>query len=188
MCNTIQGLKGSQKLNKGALDLYVGDGNRTTVKAIWNFDLSLPGGMVLVLDNCHFAPFNNRGVISLSHLWDNSFIHKFMHYGAISVFKDNLYYFNAIPRYDILVIDMHNHVSNERSIYTCSNKKSKRNLHSTFLSHCRLGHINKKRIMKLQHDGLLKSINDESFILISQEASGSIVDFDEIQRQDAQPS
>ncbi|GJS00996.1 retrotransposon protein, putative, ty1-copia subclass [Tanacetum coccineum] len=158
MCNTIQGLKGSQKLNKGALDLYVGDGNCAAVKAIWSFDLSLPSGMVLVLDNCHFAPFITRGVISLSHLWDNGFIHKFMHYGAISVFKDNLYYFNSIPRYGILVIDMHNHVSNERSIYTCSKKKSKRNLDSTFLLHCRLCHINTKRIMKLQ-----QSIDDESF-------------------------
>ncbi|GJZ85683.1 retrotransposon protein, putative, ty1-copia subclass [Tanacetum coccineum] len=58
---------------------------------------------------------------------------------------------------------MHNHVSNEHSIYTCSNKKSKHNLDSTFLWHCRLGHINKKRIAKLQHDGLLKLIDDDSF-------------------------
>ncbi|GJW25836.1 retrotransposon protein, putative, ty1-copia subclass [Tanacetum coccineum] len=34
---------------------------------------------------------------------------------------------------------------------------------STFLWHCCLGHINKKRIKKLQHDGLLKLIDDESF-------------------------
>ncbi|GJT05617.1 retrotransposon protein, putative, ty1-copia subclass [Tanacetum coccineum] len=54
-------------------------------------------------------------------------------------------------------------MSNERSIYTCSNKKTKHNLDSTFLWHCRLGHINKKRIKKLRHDGLLKSIDDESF-------------------------
>ncbi|GKB23554.1 retrotransposon protein, putative, ty1-copia subclass [Tanacetum coccineum] len=39
----------------------------------------------------------------------------------------------------------------------------KHNLDSTFLWHCRLGHINKKRIEKLQHDGLLESIDDESF-------------------------
>ncbi|GKD43871.1 retrotransposon protein, putative, ty1-copia subclass [Tanacetum coccineum] len=43
------------------------------------------------------------------------------------------------------------------------NKKTKRNLDSTFLWHCRLGHINKKRIVKLKHDGLLESIDDESF-------------------------
>ncbi|GKD36682.1 retrotransposon protein, putative, ty1-copia subclass [Tanacetum coccineum] len=80
-----------------------------------------------------------------------------------SVSKDNLFYFNAISRDGIFEIDMHNHVSNEHSIYTCNNKKSKRNLGSTFLWHCHLGHINKKRITKLQHDGLLKLIDDESF-------------------------
>ncbi|GJT82694.1 retrovirus-related pol polyprotein from transposon TNT 1-94 [Tanacetum coccineum] len=101
------GLRGYQKLNKGALDLYVDNGNTTAVEAIGSFDLILPSGMIL--------------------------------------------------------IDMHNHISNERSIYTCSNKKTKHNLDSTFLWHSRLGHINEKYIEKLQHDGLLKSIDDESF-------------------------
>ncbi|GJR71749.1 retrotransposon protein, putative, ty1-copia subclass [Tanacetum coccineum] len=32
-----------------------------------------------------------------------------------------------------------------------------------FLWHCSLGHINKKRIAKMQHDGLLLSIDDKSF-------------------------
>ncbi|GKC60716.1 retrotransposon protein, putative, ty1-copia subclass [Tanacetum coccineum] len=100
-------IRGYQKLIKRALDMYVGNDNSATVEAIGSFDLILPSGMIL--------------------------------------------------------IDMHNHISNEHSIYTCSNKKSKHNLDSTFLWHCRLGHINKKRIEKLQHDGLLESIDDESF-------------------------
>ncbi|GJX57367.1 retrotransposon protein, putative, ty1-copia subclass [Tanacetum coccineum] len=83
--------------------------------------------------------------------------------GAILVSKDNIFYFNAFLRDGIFDIDMHDNISNEHSIYTCSNKKSKHNLDSTFLWHCCLGHINKKRIKKLQHDGLLKSIDDESF-------------------------
>ncbi|GJX11005.1 retrotransposon protein, putative, ty1-copia subclass [Tanacetum coccineum] len=163
ICNTIQGLRGYRKLNKGALDLYVGNGNNVAIEAIGSFDLIVPSGMILVLDNCHFSPSITRGVISLSCLWDNGFRHKFMDNGAISVSKDNVLYFNAIPHDGIFVIDMHNHISNERSIYTCSNKKSKHNLDSTFLWHCHLGHINKKRIEQLQHDGLLESIDDESF-------------------------
>ncbi|GJU45794.1 retrotransposon protein, putative, ty1-copia subclass [Tanacetum coccineum] len=163
ICNTIQGLRGYQKLNKGALDLYVGNGNTTAVEAIWSFDLILPSGMILILDNCHVSPTITRGVISLSRLWDNGFHYKFMDNGAISVSKNNICYFNVFPRNGIFEIDMHNHISNKRSIYTCSNKKTKHNLDYTFLWHCRLGHINKKRIEKLQHDGLLKSIDDESF-------------------------
>ncbi|GJR91946.1 reverse transcriptase domain-containing protein [Tanacetum coccineum] len=130
ICNTIQGFKGYRKLNKGALDLYVGNGHSAAVEAIGIYELILPSGMILVLDN--FS-------------------------------KDNICYFNAFPRDGIFEIDMHNHISNERSIYTCSNKKTKHNLDSTFLWYCRLGHINKKYIKKLQHDGLLESIDEESF-------------------------
>ncbi|GJV78507.1 retrotransposon protein, putative, ty1-copia subclass [Tanacetum coccineum] len=43
------------------------------------------------------------------------------------------------------------------------NKRVKHNLDSTYLWHCRLAHINKKRIKQLQQDGLLKSTDDESF-------------------------
>ncbi|GJY01743.1 retrotransposon protein, putative, ty1-copia subclass [Tanacetum coccineum] len=49
------------------------------------------------------------------------------------------------------------------SLPLSSNKRVKRNLDSTYLWHCRLAHINKKRIEKLQQEGLLKSTDDESF-------------------------
>ncbi|GJS60506.1 retrotransposon protein, putative, ty1-copia subclass [Tanacetum coccineum] len=54
---------------------------------------------------------------------------------------------------------MHDLVPNVNSIYNVC----KRNLDSTYLWHCRLAHINKKRIKQLQQDGLLKSTDDESF-------------------------
>ncbi|GKC17061.1 zinc finger, CCHC-type containing protein [Tanacetum coccineum] len=132
------GLRVYQKLNKGALDLYVGNGHSVVVEAIGSFEHILPSG-------------------------DKGFRHEFMDNGPILVFKDNICYFNAFPRDGIFEIDMHNHISNERSIYTCSNKKTNHNLDSTFLWHCRLSHINKKRIEKLHRDRLLESIDDESF-------------------------
>ncbi|GJW41791.1 hypothetical protein Tco_0070590 [Tanacetum coccineum] len=68
ICNTTQGLRASRKLKSGALSLYVGNGQREAVEAIGNFDLSLPSGLVIVLNNCHYAPsywsFITRGVIS----------------------------------------------------------------------------------------------------------------------------
>nr|GFA22096.1 retrotransposon protein, putative, Ty1-copia subclass [Tanacetum cinerariifolium] len=60
-------------------------------------------------------------------------------------------------------IDMHDLVPNVNSIYSVSTKRAKHNLDSTYLWHCRLAHISKKRIEKLQQEGLLKSIDDESF-------------------------
>ncbi|GKF02797.1 retrotransposon protein, putative, ty1-copia subclass, partial [Tanacetum coccineum] len=82
---------------------------------------------------------------------------------GILVSKNNVHYFNAIPSNGIYEIDMHNLVPNVNSIYNVSTKRAKHNVDSNYLWHYRLAHINKKRIEKLQHEGLLKSTDDESF-------------------------
>nr|GFA29672.1 hypothetical protein [Tanacetum cinerariifolium] len=132
------------------------------VKAIGSFDLVLPNGLVICLDNRHYAPFITRGVVSVSHLVENGFVQCFTDFGIL-VSRNNVLYFNAIPSNGIYEIDMSNPVPKVNSIYNVSNKRVKHNLDSTYLWHCRLAHISKKRIEKLQQDGLLKSTNDESF-------------------------
>nr|GFA48278.1 retrotransposon protein, putative, Ty1-copia subclass [Tanacetum cinerariifolium] len=79
------------------------------------------------------------------------------------VSRNNVLYFNVISSNGIYEIDMSNHVPNVNSIYNVCNKTLKHNLDSTYLWHCRLAHISKKHIEKLQQDGLLKSTVDESF-------------------------
>ncbi|GKB26127.1 hypothetical protein Tco_0865528 [Tanacetum coccineum] len=44
------------------------------VEAIGSFDLVLPNGLVICLDNCHYAPTITRGVVSVSRLVDNGFV------------------------------------------------------------------------------------------------------------------
>ncbi|GKB64366.1 retrotransposon protein, putative, ty1-copia subclass, partial [Tanacetum coccineum] len=112
--------------------------------------------------NCHYAPSITRGVVSVHRLVENGFVQRFTDFG-ISVSKNNVHYFNAIPSNGIYEIDMHNLVPNVNSIYNVSTKRAKHNLDSTYLWHCRLAHISKKRIEKLQQEGLLKSTDDESF-------------------------
>ncbi|GKA75208.1 retrotransposon protein, putative, ty1-copia subclass [Tanacetum coccineum] len=73
---------------------------------------------------------------------------------SASVSKDNLVYFMAVPRDGIFEIDMSCSNTNDSSMYAITNKRAKINLDSSLLWHCRLGHISKKRIEKLQHDGL----------------------------------
>ncbi|GKF20557.1 zinc finger, CCHC-type containing protein [Tanacetum coccineum] len=138
ICNTTQGLNGSKKLKPGALNMYTRNGHRATVEAIRSSDFILPNE-------------------------DNGFVNCFVEDHINSVSKDNLVYFYAISRDGIYEIDLHCSNSDDSSIYSISNKIAKINLNSTILWHCHLGHINKKRIEKLQHDGLLKSTNDESF-------------------------
>ncbi|GJT11098.1 retrotransposon protein, putative, ty1-copia subclass [Tanacetum coccineum] len=152
----------ARKLKQGALYLYVGNGVRAQVEAIGSFDLVLPNGLVICLDNCHYAPSITRGVVSVHRLVENGFVQCFTDFG-ISVSKNNVLYFNAIPSNGIYEIDMHDLVPNVNSIYNVSTKRAKHNLDSTYLWHCRLAHISKKRIEKLQQEGLLKSTDDESF-------------------------
>ncbi|GJX10475.1 retrotransposon protein, putative, ty1-copia subclass [Tanacetum coccineum] len=110
-----------RKLKQGALYLYVGNGVRAQVEAIGS-------------------------VVSVHRLVENGFVQCFMNFG-ISVSKNNMFYFNAIPSNGIYEIDMHDFVPNVNSIYNVRTKRAKHNLDLTYLWHCRLAHITKKRKM-----------------------------------------
>nr|GEV69913.1 zinc finger, CCHC-type [Tanacetum cinerariifolium] len=56
ICITTQGLQRSKKLKLGTLSLYVGNGHRAAVEAIGTYHLELPSGLVIVWNNCHYAP------------------------------------------------------------------------------------------------------------------------------------
>nr|GEW58964.1 retrotransposon protein, putative, Ty1-copia subclass [Tanacetum cinerariifolium] len=101
-------------------------------------------------------------IVSVRRLVENGFVQCLMDFG-ISVSKNNAFYFNANPSNVIYEIDMHDLVPNVNSIYNVSTKRVKHNLDSTYLWHCRLAHISKKCIEKLQQEGLLRSTDDESF-------------------------
>nr|GEW02257.1 hypothetical protein [Tanacetum cinerariifolium] len=163
ICITTQGLGGSKKLKPGALSLYVGDGHCAAVGAIGEFHLCLPNGLVLILHNCHYAPSITRGIISVSRLYNDGFVNRFKNDNSISVSGNNLTYFNAIRRDDIYEIVLSFSNTNDSSMHAVSNKRAKLNLDSALLRRCRLGHISKKRIEKLQHDGLLDSTDIKSF-------------------------
>ncbi|GJR00644.1 retrotransposon protein, putative, ty1-copia subclass [Tanacetum coccineum] len=156
------GLRESRKLKPRALSLYVGNGQREAVEAIGVFHLCLLSGLEIVLNNCHYAPSITRGVIYVSCLYEDGFVNCFVN-NTIQVSRNNIVYFSAIPRDGIFEINLSNSYANDSSIYTVSNKRAKLDLDSALLWHCRLGNISKKRIEKLQHDGLLNSTNLRAF-------------------------
>nr|GEY38356.1 hypothetical protein [Tanacetum cinerariifolium] len=156
VCNTTQGLRASRKLKPGALSLYVGNGQREAVEAIGTFYLYLPSGLKIVLNNCHYAPSITRRVIYVSCLYEDGFVNRFVD-NTIQVSRNNMVYFSVVPRDGIYEIDLSNSLTNKSSIYAVSNKRAKLDLDSALLWHCRLGHISKERIEKLQHNGFLNS-------------------------------
>nr|GFA65987.1 zinc finger, CCHC-type [Tanacetum cinerariifolium] len=155
--------KTEKKPSYGEQNLQVGNGAQAAVKAIGVFDLVLPSGLVLKLNNCYYAPSVVRGVVSLSCLLDLRFNHTITSNG-IFVSLNGLFYFSAISVNGVFEININNNVSknNNNSIFSI-NKKRKLDLDSSYLWHYRLAHVGKTHMQKLQSEGLLESINDESF-------------------------
>ncbi|GJY69158.1 retrotransposon protein, putative, ty1-copia subclass [Tanacetum coccineum] len=117
ICNTKPGFRIEKKLKQGLFTFTSGQWCfRVQVEAIRSFDLVLPNGLVICLDNCHYAPTITRGVVSVSRLVDNGFVQCFTDCG-ISVSKNGVLYFNVVPRNGIYEIDMHDLVPNVNSIY-----------------------------------------------------------------------
>nr|GFA01384.1 hypothetical protein [Tanacetum cinerariifolium] len=170
---------------------------RAAVEAIGSYHLSLPSGLVIVLNNCHYAPSITRGIISVSSLYDHGYVNRFMDI-SIQVFRNNMVYFSNVPRDVIFEIDLFDSYTNVSSMHAVSNKRDKSNLDSALLWHCRLVHISRICIKKSQHDGLLNSTDLRAFkkcvlcmsenSLTTQEASESLKDLKIIQEEDTHPS
>ena len=161
ICNNVQGLKKSRKLNGGEVDLRVGNGARVAALAVGDYELALPSGLVLVLNNCYYVPALSRNIISVSSLDDNGF-NFIIQNRTLSIYHSNIYYCTANSCDGLYVLNVK---KPNKEIYNINtHKRSKPNeISKTYLWHCRLGHINEKRISKLHKDGLLESFDLESY-------------------------
>ncbi|KAJ9538501.1 LOW QUALITY PROTEIN: hypothetical protein OSB04_031234 [Centaurea solstitialis] len=123
-------------------------------EAVGSYSLSLPSGLVLELENCYYVPRMVKNIISFDLLVDHGFYYKLS-----SCFKNDIFYFKATPTNGLYVLNLQ---EKNDEIYHIS-KRSKDIEVQTYLWHCRLGHINKKRIEQLQKRGLLESFDFKSF-------------------------
>ena len=161
ICTNVQGLKRSRSLAKGEVYLRVGNGARVAALAVGTYDLSLPSGLVLSLENCFYVPTVRRNIISISCLDKKGFAF-FIKNSKCNIYKDNIFYGYAPCTSGLYVLDADD--TSAMPIYNIDTKRSKSNdLNFTYLWHCRLGHINEKRISKLHQNGLLNSFDYESF-------------------------
>ena len=78
-----------------------------------------------------------------------------------SIYRNSLFYGNAYLSNGLYNLELDQ--PNQKSIYNIDTKRFKSNdINPTYFWHCRLGHINEKRISKLHKDGLLDSFDFES--------------------------
>ena len=161
ICANVQGLKRRRSLTKGEVDLRVGNGAKVAALAVGTYELALPSGLILSLNNCYYVPAMSRNIISVACL-DLDGFDFIIKNNNCSIFKRGLYYGNAYLANGLYILNIEQ--TNQESIYNINTKRFKSNdLNETYFWHCRLGHINEKRITKLHQDGLLHSFDLESF-------------------------
>ncbi|KAJ9552454.1 hypothetical protein OSB04_016499 [Centaurea solstitialis] len=158
ICNHLQGFTRRKTLRKDRSNLRVGEGTPLIAEAVGSYSLSLPSGLVLELDNCYYIPNMIKNVLSLDLLVDQGFYYKY-DYKMISVFKNNIFYFKATPVNGLYTVNLQD---NSSEIYHIS-KRSKDIEDQTYLWHCRLGHINKKRVELLLKGGFLGTFDYKPF-------------------------
>jgi hypothetical protein len=139
ICNNDQELKKGRKLLKGEVDLRVDNVARVAALDLRTYNLTLPGGMLLELDNCYFVPALARNIVSSSYIDLNGF--KFIIENKYCSFcNNNVYYKSGNYTNGLYVLDL------EIPIFNINIKRNKlNNLYPSYLWHCRLGHINETK-------------------------------------------
>ena len=157
LCNHLQGLREVRPLEKGEIELRVGNGTRIAAVSVGTYVLSLPSGLELYLYNCYFVPCLSTNIISVSILDNAGFEFKIMN-KTLTFSFDRLCYGTAKSVNGIYVLDL------TPEVYHVENKKLKSGDPGlSYLWHCRLGHINEKRIKRLISTGVLDSFDFESY-------------------------
>jgi hypothetical protein len=120
--------------------------------------LSLPSGFILELNNCYFVPKLCKNIIFGSCLISDGYSYKSENNGCSIYYKDMFYGFAPIVG-GLFIMDL----EREKDVFNISAKRLKKTDNTTYMWHCRLGHIKKKRMQKLHKDGVLTSFDFESF-------------------------
>ncbi|KAI3739147.1 hypothetical protein L2E82_29543 [Cichorium intybus] len=153
------GLKESREVEHGRLNLIMDNRRSSPVTKIGVYSLVLSNDVCLDLINCCYSPEMARNIISFHALFKQGFQFSFDNLnGSISVYKNGAFIFTTLPCdgvYEtVTCVDNLGH----SVLYIDSSS----GVEKACLWHCRLGHINKKRIAQLQRDGVLESFDLKS--------------------------
>src|SRR3954465_4922023 len=115
--------------------MRVGNGCRIEVLAVGTKHLSLPLGLVLVLNNCYYVPALSVNIVSGSCLKRDHYSFKSDKIGC-SIYKNEVFYVHAPEQRGLFVLDLDGdvcHIKNiELKILKCSSEKH------MMMWHCRL--------------------------------------------------
>jgi hypothetical protein len=155
----LQRLSLTRRFAKSKLDARVGNGAKVAAIAVDTFHLPLPPGLVLKLNNCYCIHDLCKNIISSSYLEKVDGYEIIIKNKCCSIYYNGIFYAHCLLVNGLYALDLE-----DKSVCNINRKMARLDdLNFTFIWHCRLGHINEKRIERLHRDGLLNSFDLESF-------------------------
>src|SRR5215216_5077638 len=140
--------------------MQVGNGSRIDVIAVGTLPLHIPSRLVINLNNFYLVPALSMNIVSGSCLMQSGYSFKSENNGC-SIYMDTIFYGHAPVLNGLFLLDLDSSIMH---IHCVDSKRVKLdNDISTYMWHCRLGHIGVKHMKKLHSDGLLESLDFESF-------------------------
>ena len=120
------------------MDLRVGNGQQVAALAVGTYDLALPSGLILELNNCYYVPAVSRNIISVSSL-DLDGFHFIIKNNNFSIYRVDIFYGYAQLSNGLYVLNL----EQSKPINNIDAKRFNSNgLNPTYFWHCRLGHVN----------------------------------------------
>jgi hypothetical protein len=147
------------KLARNEVVMRVGNSAGVAAQAVSIMPLRLSSGFILELSNCYFVLALCKNIISGSCLIHDGYSYKPENNGCSLYCKDMFYGF-APTLGGLFILN----IECENDVYNIEAKRIKKaDSTTTFMWHCRLCNIGKKRVQRLHKDGLLLPFDFESF-------------------------
>ena len=154
ICNSLQGLQRTGRLEKNEVTMRVGNGATIFAQAIDIYTLHLPSELTIELDNCYYVPAICKNIMYGSCLIHDDFSFKSENNGC-SIYLKNMFYGFASMKNGLFYLDL----DCSNAVLNISSKRLKKDENTTYMWHCRLGHVGKKRMQKLHKDGILQTFD-----------------------------
>ena len=91
ICTNVQGLMNNRQLNKGELELRVGNGAIVAAFSIGTYILTLPSGLILSLEDCYYIRSLTDNIVSISSLNKKGFHITFSN-NSCSIMLNDVFY------------------------------------------------------------------------------------------------
>ena len=144
-------------MSRGKYGLLGAFGHQASPTLIGDYHLSLPSGLVLVLNNCCYVSSLTKNIISVDALFKQGY-NVIIDNGSCSILFNKIFYCSGRILNGIYILDL------ENEVYHVNTKRLKsESLNFSYLWHCCLGHVSDKHVSKLHKQGDLGSFDYESY-------------------------